>query len=135
MKIEVLSNIYFCLYFEHENYQDYTIPQINLSNFLYISQVFEWNKQNHLWRSWVWTPSKGPIVSLSKKLYPYCLVLVGSGTDLIVTKNESRALWKIDLNVKYAPSLNIVKPNQNQTVWPQNNSWLVVTCIHETFVR
>jgi len=24
------------------------------------------------------TPSKAPVVSLSKKLYPYCLVLVGS---------------------------------------------------------
>ena len=25
------------------------------------------------------SPIKGPCVSLSKKLYPYCLVLVGSG--------------------------------------------------------
>ena len=24
------------------------------------------------------SPNKGPVVSLSKKLYPYCLVLVGS---------------------------------------------------------
>ena len=24
------------------------------------------------------SPTKGPVVSLSKKLYPYCLVLVGS---------------------------------------------------------
>jgi len=23
-------------------------------------------------QSWVWTPSKAPVVSLSKKLYPYC---------------------------------------------------------------
>ena len=26
----------------------------------------------------VWVPSKAPVVSLSKKHYPYCLVLVGS---------------------------------------------------------
>ena len=28
--------------------------------------------------SWVRAPSKAHVVSLSKKLYPYCLVLVGS---------------------------------------------------------
>ena len=33
-----------------------------------------------MWRSWVRAPSKTPVVSLSKKLYPYCLVLVGSRT-------------------------------------------------------
>ena len=32
-------------------------------------------------QSWVWAPSKAPVVSLSMKLYPHCLVLVGSGTD------------------------------------------------------
>ena len=31
-----------------------------------------------MWRSWVQALSKAPVVSLSKKLYPYCLVLVGS---------------------------------------------------------
>jgi len=31
-----------------------------------------------MWRSWVRAPSKVPVVSLSKKLYTYCLVLVGS---------------------------------------------------------
>jgi len=31
-----------------------------------------------MWRSWVHAPSKAPVVSLSKKIYPYCLVLVGS---------------------------------------------------------
>ena len=30
------------------------------------------------WRSWVWAPTKAPVVFLSKKLSPYCLVLVGS---------------------------------------------------------
>jgi len=34
-------------------------------------------KVNQVWRSWVRAPSKAPVVSLSKKLYPYCLVLVG----------------------------------------------------------
>jgi len=29
-------------------------------------------------RLWVHAPSKTPVVSLSKKLYPYCLVLVGT---------------------------------------------------------
>ena len=38
--------------------------------------------------------SNAPVVSLSKKLYPYCLVLVGSRNEFV------RALWKIDLNVK-----------------------------------
>ena len=31
-----------------------------------------------MWLSWVRAPSKDPVVSLSKKLYHYCLVLVGS---------------------------------------------------------
>ena len=31
-----------------------------------------------MWRSWVQAPSKAPVVSLSKKLYPCCLVLVSS---------------------------------------------------------
>ena len=35
-----------------------------------------------MWRSWVWVASKALIVSLSKKLYPYCLVLVGSRNGL-----------------------------------------------------
>ena len=41
-----------------------------------------WRSGLHVWivmrRSWVLAPSKNPIVSLSKKLYPYCLLLVGS---------------------------------------------------------
>ena len=31
-----------------------------------------------MWCAWVRAPSKAPVVSLSKKLYPYCLVQVGS---------------------------------------------------------
>jgi len=31
-----------------------------------------------IWRLWVRAPSKASVVSLSKKFYPYCLVLVGS---------------------------------------------------------
>jgi len=31
-----------------------------------------------MWRSGVRAPSKAAVVSLSKTLYPYCLVLVGS---------------------------------------------------------
>jgi len=45
-----------------------------------------------------------PVVSLSKKLYSYCLVLVGSrngfNRDFIIKLKKLRALWKIDLNVK-----------------------------------
>ena len=41
--------------------------------------------------SWVRAPSKAPIVSLSKKLYPYCLVMVGSRNgferDVIIELN------------------------------------------------
>ena len=35
-----------------------------------------------MWRSWVRVPSKAHVVSLSKKLYLYCLVLVGSRNGL-----------------------------------------------------
>ena len=42
-----------------------------------------WHSGLHVWlvmcRSWVRAPSKAPIVSFSKNLYPYCLVLVVSG--------------------------------------------------------
>jgi len=31
-----------------------------------------------MWRSWIRALSKAPVVSLSNKLYPCCLVLVGS---------------------------------------------------------
>ena len=31
-----------------------------------------------MWRSWVRDPLKVPVVSLNKKLYPYCLVLDGT---------------------------------------------------------
>jgi len=48
--------------------------------------------------------SKAPVVFLSKKLYPYCLVLVGSRKgfecDFTIELKQLRALWKIDLNVK-----------------------------------
>ena len=50
------------------------------------------------------SPIKGPVVSLSKKLYPYCVVLVGSRNrferDFTIELNKLRVLWKIDLNVK-----------------------------------
>ena len=50
------------------------------------------------------SPSKDPVVSLSKKHYPYCLVLVGSSNgferDFTIELNKLRALWKIDLNIK-----------------------------------
>jgi len=56
-----------------------------------------------MWRSWVRATSKAPVVSLSKKLYPYCLVLVGSKNgferDFTIELNKVRPLWKIDLNV------------------------------------
>jgi len=35
-----------------------------------------------MWRSWILARSKAPVVSSSKKLYPYCLVLVGSRNGL-----------------------------------------------------
>ena len=50
------------------------------------------------------SPIKGPVVSLSKKLYPYCVVLVGSRNrferDFTIELNKLRVLWNIDLNVK-----------------------------------
>ena len=59
---------------------------------------------------------KAPLVSLSKKLYPYCLVLVGSRNgferDITIEVNYLRALWKIDLKCQISP---LVKYRQNQT--------------------
>ena len=56
------------------------------------------------WRSLVRAPSKAPVVSLSKKCFHYCLVLVGSrngfGCDFTIELNKLRALWKSDLNIK-----------------------------------
>ena len=50
------------------------------------------------------SPINRPVVSLSKKLYSYCLVLVVPGTDSSVISqsnlNKLRTLLKIDLNVK-----------------------------------
>ena len=40
-------------------------------------QVAQWRVWLAMWRLWVWGPSKLHVVSFSKKLYPYCLVLVG----------------------------------------------------------
>ena len=40
--------------------------------------VAQWFVPLVMWRSCVRAPSKAPVVSLSKKLCPYCLVLVGS---------------------------------------------------------
>ena len=63
---------------------------------------------------------KAPVVSLRRKLYPYCLVLVGSRNgferDSTIELNKLRALWKIDLNVKYAHSFNIVQTKRRITV-------------------
>ena len=48
----------------------------------FTATVAAWRCRLHfwlvMWRSWDWASSKAPVVSLSKKLYPYCLVLVGS---------------------------------------------------------
>ena len=62
----------------------------------------------HLTHTW-WMPvscafehhQRPPVVSLRKKLYPCCIVLVGSrnGFERDFTI-KLRALWKIDLNVK-----------------------------------
>ena len=44
------------------------------------------------------------VVSLSKTLYPYCLVMVGARNrferDFTIELNRLRALWKIDITVK-----------------------------------
>ena len=75
---------------------------------IYTCQGTVWRSWLHvwlvMWRSWVRTPSKAPVVSLSKK--PLWLS-TGWFQERIRawyhnrTKNKLRALWKIDLNVKY----------------------------------
>ena len=58
-----------------------------------------------MWRSWVWAPSKAPVVLLSKKLYPYCLVLVGYRIGI-------RAWFHNQTKINWGPCrrlLNIVK--------------------------
>jgi len=58
-----------------------------------------------MWRSWVRALSKAPAVPfVPLKLYPYCLVLVGSRNGferhITIILKKLRALWKIDLNIK-----------------------------------
>ena len=64
------------------------------------------------------SPSKPPVVSLSKKLYYCCLELVGSRNrfegDFTIELKEIRTFWKIDLNVKQAVLLIIVKTKAKQ---------------------
>jgi len=44
-----------------------------------------------IWRAWVRAPSHATVVSLSKKLYSYCFVLVGS-------RNGFKRDFTIELN-------------------------------------
>ena len=57
----------------------------NSSNEKYMSVRAAWRSVLHvwlvMWKSWVRVPSKAPVVSLSKKIYPYCLLLVGSRNE------------------------------------------------------
>ena len=76
-----------------------------------VLEAAAWRRGLHVWlvtrRSWVRVPSKTPVVSLSKKQYPYCLVLVGSRNgferDFTIELNKVRALWKIDLMSNKSP--------------------------------
>ena len=51
-----------------------------------------------MWRSWVREPSKASAVSLIKKLYPYCLVLVDSRNgferDFKIELKQSKGLME-----------------------------------------
>ena len=101
---------------------------VDLQNFTYLSKFRKFEQMNvgcrsglcvrlvNCW-SWVRAQSKVPIESLSKKLYPYCLVLVGSSIgfehDFKIAIINLRALWKIDVNIKLAHSLNMVKTYTN----------------------
>ena len=50
------------------------------------------------------SPIKGPVVSLSKRLYTYCLVLVGSSNgferEFTIELKKIEGLMEDDLNVK-----------------------------------
>ena len=71
---------------EYNNYRyiiDYSLEhtqKLDVHNNLF--PFLNWHSGLHvwlvMWTSWVRAPSKAPVVSLSKKLYSYCLVLVGS---------------------------------------------------------
>ena len=43
-------------------------------------------------QSWVWATSQAPVVSLSEKLYPHCLVLVGSRNGFMCDLHKQNVL-------------------------------------------
>ena len=75
------------------------------------------------------SPIKGPcpVVSLSKKLYPCCLVRVGSRNgferDFTIKLIKLRALWKISPLVKYCQ--NKTKNHDNEK-WCSENIWVTL---------
>ena len=79
-----------------------------------------------MWRLWVWAPSKAPVVTLSKKHYPYCLVLVGSRNgferDFTIALKGIEGLMEDWLKCQISL---LVKYRQNQTVqWLFFISWI-----------
>ena len=68
-----------------------------------------------IWRSWARAPSKTPVVSLSKKLYPCCLVLVGSRNgferDFTIELNYIQGLMEDWLKCQTSP---LVKYHQKK---------------------
>ena len=76
----------------------------------WVAHLTRWRR-----RSWVQVPSKAPVVSLSKKLYPYCLVMVGSRIgferDFTIKLNLIEGLMEGWLKCQISP---LVKYRQNQ---------------------
>ena len=66
------------------------------------------------------SPIKCPVVSFSKKLYPYCLILFGSRNgfecDITVELKNSEGLMEDWLKCQISPLLNIVKTSLHNTV-------------------
>ena len=83
-----------------------------------------------MWRSGVRAPSESPVVSLSKKLYPYCLVLVGSKNgferDFTIELKQFEGLMEDRLKCQISPSLNIVKTKLTRIV---SNESTCVVCV------
>ena len=75
-------------------------------------------------------PSKSPVVSLSKKFYPYCLVLVGSKNgferDFTIELKQFEGLMEDRLKCQISPSLNIVKTKLTRIV---SNESTCVVCV------
>ena len=106
-----ISNIYFAILFKVTLFITWT-NIIHKQRGGVVQWVYGWLV---MWRSLIRAPLKTAVVSLSKKLYPYCLVLVGSRNgfelDITIELNHNVGLMEDWLKCQISP---LVKYRQNQ---------------------